>query len=313
MRGFVQLALDLFGSEAFPPAPAVAPTLPQPGSDPADPLPQAIEPAHFVHPRANRQIRLRDAHVAYEFRRGRRRTIGMQVGPDGLVVRAPRWVPLGEVESALQEKAAWIVRKLDEVRQRQQRLQAARIQWRDGTEFPYLGEPLRVVLDPTRTCLPVTGRRQPATVRVVLGREADQPLPQTADSAARILYIGLPLQADPAQIRDAAQAWLMRQAQRVFSERLDHYAPQLGVRWRKLRLSSAGTRWGSASQDGAIRLNWRLIHFRLRVIDYVVAHELSHLRVMDHSPRFWDTVRSVVPDYQALRNELRDEALPPWG
>jgi predicted metal-dependent hydrolase len=126
------------------------------------------------------------------------------------------------------------------------------------------------------------------------------------------LHAGLPQNAQPAQIRDAVQAWLMRQARRVFIERLDHFAPQLGVQWRKLALSSAGTRWGTAHADGLIRLNWRLIHFRLPVIDYVVAHELSHLRVMDHSPRFWETVRTVVPDYAHLRGQLKDEALPPW-
>ena len=122
----------------------------------------------------------------------------------------------------------------------------------------------------------------------------------------------MPHTADAAQIRDAVLAWLMRQAKRVFTERLDHYAPQLGVQWRKLSLSSAGTRWGTASADGAIRLNWRLIHFRMPVIDYVVAHELSHLRVMDHSPRFWETVATVMPDYAQLRGQLRDEALPNW-
>jgi predicted metal-dependent hydrolase len=105
----------------------------------------------------------------------------------------------------------------------------------------------------------------------------------------------------------------MRQAKRVFTERLNDFAPQLQVQWRKLSLSNAGTRWGSARVDGAIRLNWRLIHFRQSVIDYVVVHELSHLRVMDHSPRFWDTVRSVVPDYTELRGQLKDHALPRWS
>ena len=57
--------------------------------------------------------------------------------------------------------------------------------------------------------------------------------------------------------------------------------------------------------DGSIRLNWRLVHLRLALIDYVVVHELSHLRVMDHSPRFWATVQSVLPDYAALRGDLR--------
>ena len=103
----------------------------------------------------------------------------------------------------------------------------------------------------------------------------------------------------------------MRQAKALFIERLNHYAPRLDVQWRKLSLSSAGTLWGTAHSDGSIRLNWRLVHFRLPVIDYVVAHELSHLRVMDHSPRFWETVKTVVPDYSELRGQLRTRRLPP--
>ena len=105
----------------------------------------------------------------------------------------------------------------------------------------------------------------------------------------------------------------MRQAKRIFTERLNHFAPRLQVQWQKLSLSSANTRWGTASADGAIRLNWRLVHFKMDVIDYVVAHELSHLRVMDHSPLFWETVRTVVPDYAHRRAQLRDEALPQWA
>ena len=111
---------------------------------------------------------------------------------------------------------------------------------------------------------------------------------------------------------DAVQAWLMRQARSVFQERLNHFAPQLGVTWTRLSLSSASTRWGSARTDGHIRLNWRLIHFKLDIIDYVAVHELSHLRVMDHSPRFWDTVRTIVPDYAELRGQLKDEPIPRW-
>jgi len=105
----------------------------------------------------------------------------------------------------------------------------------------------------------------------------------------------------------------MRQSKRIFEERLNHFAARLGVRWTKLSLSNAGTRWGSARADGSIRLHWRLVHFRMPVIDYVVAHELSHLRVMDHSPRFWDTVRSVVPDYTEQVKHLKKNVLPPWG
>ncbi|MEG1054671.1 MAG: M48 family metallopeptidase, partial [Janthinobacterium sp.] len=70
-------------------------------------------------------------------------------------------------------------------------------------------------------------------------------------------------------------------------------------------LSSAGTRWGSCTIERKIRLNWRLIHFSLPLIDYVVAHELSHLLEMNHSPRFWATVESIYPDYDGAKQALR--------
>ena len=90
----------------------------------------------------------------------------------------------------------------------------------------------------------------------------------------------------------------------------DSFSPLLGVRYEKLRLSSAGTRWGSASADGTIRLNWRLIHLKLEMVDYVVVHELSHLRHMDHSPQFWGVVASVMPDHMARRRALKRAAVP---
>jgi predicted metal-dependent hydrolase len=248
----------------------------------------------FRHPRANREARFCDAVVAYEFKRSRRRTIGFSVGPDGLVVHAPSWVPLREVDAAVQEKSRWIVRKLGETHERHQRLTAHRIEWRDGSVFPFLGQDVTVQLEP-RHAFAAAGAEL----------KTDLPVP--------CLLVGLSHAATPDQIRDAVQAWLMRQARRIFTQRLDHFAPQLQVQWRKLSLSNAGTRWGSASIDGAIRLNWRLLHFRQNVIDYVVVHELSHLRVMDHSPRFWDTVGTVVPDYALLRRQLKDDALPRWN
>ena len=279
MSRLMQLVLDLFDSPAI--------EGPQP---PAETLPQVLPRACYVHPRASRRIQLGHTDVAYAFRRGKRRTIGMAVGPDGLEVSAPRWVSVGEVELALREKADWIARKLVEMDERQQQLGAARIDWRDGVVIPYLGNDLQVVLDSTQA----------------LKKGA-------AHLDGAVLRLGLPIHADAAQIRDAAQAWLMRQAKVLFTQRLDHFAPQLQVQWRKLSLSSAATRWGSAGADGGIRLNWRLIHHKLDIIDYVVAHELSHLRVMNHSPQFWETVESVVPDYAKRRRVLREQMLPPWG
>jgi len=285
---------------------------------PPEPLGQVLPKAHYVHPRATRRIQLGTADVAYAFRRGRRRTIGMAVGPDGLEVSAPRWVTLGEVESALHEKADWIARKLVEMQERQQQLGAARIVWADGVVLPYLGESLQVVLDSSSTLkktVPSLSLHRPAKrKRIALSRKRGQRgLCARCSVCATHLASWLASERRTPQIRDAVQAWLMRQAKALFVERLNHYAPQLGVQWQKVSLSSAATRWGSASADGAIRLNWRLVHHKRDVIDYVVAHELSHLRVMDHSPRFWETVQSVMPDYAQRRRVLKDEPLPPWS
>ena len=272
--------------------------------------------ASFRHPRASRELRLGAVVVAYEFKRGQRRSIGFSVGPDGLAVRAPKWVPLYEVDAALQAKSPWILRKLQETRERHARLAEHVIAWHDGASLPFLGHMVTVRLDPQH-------RYGGAGAVLVEAAAANAMLPPDADADAdangalahtpdRVLYVSLAHSASPDQIRDVVQAWLMRQARRIFQERLDHFAALLGVQWKKLSLSNAGTRWGSARIDGAIRLNWRLVHCKMSVLDYVVAHELSHLRVMDHSPRFWDTVASVVPDYAAQRRQLKDEAPPRW-
>jgi predicted metal-dependent hydrolase len=98
---------------------------------------------------------------------------------------------------------------------------------------------------------------------------------------------------------------LREKSRAVFLERLGHYAPLLGVETPPLRLSSARTRWGSCSHHGGISLNWRLIFMPLAVVDYVVCHELAHLKEMNHSPAFWAVVKTLCPNWQALRKELR--------
>ena len=291
MKAFVQLALDWLD-----PKPVVAPADNFTPGRLALPLSEVLLAAEFVHPRANRSVDLGSSKVAYCLSRGKRSTIGMSVGPDGLEVRAPRWVSLSAVEAVLLEKADWIVRKLQEMQERQRQMQATIIEWRQGASLPFLGDTL--VLD-------INSERVAKAALTTL---------DSADGVLeKVLRVAVAQSATQAQIRDAVQAWLMQQAKANFVARLNHFAPQLGVSWRKLSLSNASTRWGTASADGAIRLNWRLIHFKQDIIDYVVAHELSHLRVMNHSPLFWDTVRSVVPDYAQRRAQLKEEALPQWA
>lgn len=288
MRSLRQLTLDLFGADPAP-APAHPQLAPACATD-------GLPDEKFSHPLANRHIRLGPAMVGYVLQRSQRRTLGFMVNLEGLVVRAPRWAGVREVESALQQKAGWILRKLADMQRRGEQLAQTRIEWRDGATLPYLGEPLQLCLDPEHR---------------FAGKGAA--LVRGGEPSVQQLRLALPRQASSGQIQDAVQAWLMRQARDNFQMRLQHFAPQLQVQWRRLSLSNAATRWGSASADGSIRLNWRLIHVRQPIIDYVVVHELSHLRVMDHSPRFWDTVGTVVPDYAQLRAQLKAEPVPRWS
>jgi hypothetical protein len=140
--------------------------------------------------------------------------------------------------------------------------------------------------------------------------EASHAVTAYALVAALTLHLGLPPHARPEQMRDAVQGWLQRQARRVFEERCALFSARLQVRPTRLVLSTAASRWGSASADGSIRLNWRLVHFALPVIDYVVAHELAHLREMNHGPAFWAMVRQVLPGFESARGALRTEVLP---
>jgi predicted metal-dependent hydrolase len=313
------------------------------------PVPKAApaEPGSvWYHPQANRRAVLHGQELAYCLRRGQRRTIGFSVGPQGLCVSAPRWVLVSAIEAALQAKAEWVLRKLAEVRQRGVALQATRVAWADGVVVNWLGGTLTVRLghpppDPAASVTPVPlpalvpvpvrsavsaatpvsalaqAKRSASGLANCVAARRGQPLVQlvASDSAhawPATLWVALPASADASQLRDAVQAWMMQAAQAHFVLRLDHFAPLLGVRWTQLKLSAANTRWGSAKADGSIRLHWRLMHFAPEVLDYVVAHELAHLRHMDHSDRFWRTVESVVPDYAVLRARLKGERLPPW-
>jgi predicted metal-dependent hydrolase len=163
--------------------------------------------------------------------------------------------------------------------------------------LPYLGEPLMLVLD---------ARAKGATLHNGLPDDM-------ASAVTRTLVLGLPPEAAPQLIGEAFQAWLKKQAKQRFDTRVKHFAALMGVKVGRISLSSARTRWGSASVDGSIRLHWRLMHFDDHVIDYVVVHELAHLREMNHSPRFWEVVMSAMPDYEKAREQLRHAVIPDWA
>lgn len=258
---------------------------------PAEPAP-ADPPLR--HPQATRELSLDGQRIAFRLARVRRRSIGFVVDGQGLTVRAPKWVALRDVDDAVREKQGWILARIVEQRERAARLAASRIVWRDGASIDYLGGPLTIV---------VAANGEPGA-----GDTAFVAAPPAGAAApAPRLLVALPRDAGEEQIRDTVQGWLQREASRVFAERAAHFAALLGVRVKRLSLSSAATRWGSANANGSVRLHWRLIQHPLATIDYVVAHELAHLREMNHSARFWEVVRSVVPDYEEARTRLRRE------
>lgn len=233
-------------------------------------------------PAGHRRIRFDHLVLDYRLLRSKRKTIGFLIDDDGLRVTAPRWVTLADIEAAIGSKQQWIFRKINEQRERSVRRLQPPMEWRDGATLPYLGIDI--------------------TVRVADAASAGVRF----DDSARVLHVSLPASASEQQLKDRVQGWLQTEARRVFAERLAIYADKLGVSFKSFALSSATTQWGSCTADGRIRLNWRLMHFALPNIDYVVAHELSHLREMNHGPQFWATVQSVFPEFEVVRKALRD-------
>lgn len=288
-----QLALQLdFFLPEFSSQPAVDQPAPkqEPGVGPVQqPEPTNPFPVPPAGSAGRRRLQVGEYLLEYRLLRSKRRTIGFLIDDDGLRITSPKWVPIAEIENAIREKQRWIIAKLHERRERSARRLQPQMQWCDGATLPYLGHDI--------------------TLKILAAQTAGIAF----DAQTRELTVSLPPEAEEQQLKDRVQAWLQAEAKRVFAERLPVYAEKLGVVYRSFALSSATTQWGSCTVDGKIRLNWRLIHFSLPLIDYVIAHELSHLREMNHSPRFWATVQSVFPEFQAAKKALRDsgpEMLP---
>lgn len=228
-----------------------------------------------------RRINLNGSEIRYTLMRCRRKTIGMRVSSEGLTVRIPMQESLSWVESVLQKRADWIVTKLDEWKNRK----PSRPAWAEGAIFPLLGEPWQVTV--------TAGAVQMVQASENARRKDEQ------------LNLSLPSEVAAEQIESAVMKWYRQHALTCFTERIGLYSRKLGIALPQLRLSNARTLWGSCNSRGIIRLNWRLIQKPLELVDYVVAHELSHLIEMNHSKAFWETVASVYPGYAAARKKLR--------
>ena len=211
--------------------------------------------------------------------RSRRKTLALYIQPDGQVlVRAPLRLSQAYIDAFVQDKAAWIRLKQDEIRRQSERCgrhAGLPHRFETGERFLYLGE----------------------TYPLELVERQSQPL--LLDRAFELK------RSSQGQALGVFETWYKVQARATFTIRLNELSAQTGLHYARLRLSSARTRWGSCSPTGTISLNWRLVMAPPAVIDYVIIHELAHLKEKNHSARYWARVEQLLPGYRSLRAWLK--------
>jgi len=218
-------------------------------------------------------------------RRPRRKTIGIQVRTDGkVVIAAPPLVPVFYLKRLLRKKAAWVQRKLA-VNIERGKQQAAKC-YDNGSEVRFLGECYSLQIDGGDT--------------------------SWLDNKSGVLHLATIDHAEQEKtaVMAVLETWYRAQALVMFEQRCRHFSERLSCEESRCEPASVGikgykTRWGSCHTDGRIYFNWRLVMASMAVIDYVVAHELAHLRHKNHSPLFWQQVEALFPDYREPRAWLR--------
>jgi len=214
-------------------------------------------------------IELGGRAIEYRFERRRRRTLSITIDASGLRVAAPLRASWREVERFLRDKERWILRKLDD--------------WARAPRGAVLhGESGEIV--------PVFGA--PRVIEVRTGRRAVQDL----DGRLVLSSRRRPL--------EVLIAWLKLQTLEALRPRAAHYAGLLGLPAPKVAISNARTQWGVCTENGLIRLSWRLAHVAPALADYVVAHEVAHLVEMNHSPRYWTLLERLYPGWREARERL---------
>lgn len=223
-----------------------------------------------------RSVHLAGKEISYILKRSKRRSIGLRIDDDGLTVTLPLRASQKWMHEVLQEKAQWIVAKLEGWQSRK----PVPVCWQDGERIPFMGEQL--------------------VLRIVHSLFAAPPLLR-----GRELFVHVSDGTNAAAIEQAVTQWYQREAEVLLKTRVAYFAPQLMVSPSAIKLSSARTQWGSCNARGVLHFNWQLIKLPLRLLDYVVVHELAHLIEMNHSQAFWQVVKSACPDFAKRRAELR--------
>ncbi len=206
--------------------------------------------------------------------RAKRRTIALIIERDGsLTVRAPMRAPQILIHQFIREKADWITRAREKIKSI---VIIPAKQYVDGETFLFLGSSFNLKLvKPQRPSLQF---------------DNGFTLSHTAQPKGELTFTN----------------WYKKQAHEIISKRVNHYAQKYNFTPKHVKITSAKTRWGSCSSNGSLNFTWRLVMAPLDVIDYVVVHELAHLRVKNHSSKFWNEVADIYPDYKKQRKWLRE-------
>jgi len=227
--------------------------------------------------------------IDYTIKKGKRkRTVAIQViSPSQVVVLTPHSLSREKVEEIVRKRSQWILQKQERLRNLA-RLYPAR-EFVSGDRLLYLGR--RYALKVSRAENGAQGR--PA----IEGRRI-------------VVSVGGEGRACPDKniVREALLKWYLSEADQVIRRRVELYSKLLDAIPMEILVKEQRRRWGSCSSQGILRFNWQLIMAPLSITDYVVVHELCHLRVKNHSPDFWRLVSRALPDYRQRRKWLRDSS-----
>ncbi len=226
-----------------------------------------------------------DTRVTYAIRRSARRkkTVAVTVDPGGgVLLLAPENFSTDRLDAVVQRKAGWIVQRLRGVGSNGVPLSPR--EFVSGESVMYLGRHYRLKVD--------SGGTGEAKLR---GGWLHVPAPAGAE------------QRD--HVRAALVSWLRGHAAERLPERVEMWCPKAGVEMPRVVISDQKRRWGSCDRGGTIRLNWRIIQAPMRLVDYVVVHELVHLCHRGHGREYWQALGRLMPDYERRREHLRQRGL----
>lgn len=221
--------------------------------------------------------------IAYTVHRtSRTKTVSIAVDPDdGVVLAAPRGVSLDRLDGVVRQKARWIVSNLRSASDRPP--PPTEREFVSGESFLYAGRQhtLRVIVGAE------------VGTRLDHGRLVVRVKPQTGSRRADL-------------VRDQLVVWYRARASDRLCDLVSAWSDRTGLSPSRLSITSQRRRWGSCSPSREVRLNWRIVGASKRLVEYVVVHELVHLRHPDHTASFWRTVAKWIPDYDERRAQLRE-------